>query len=150
VSKPSRSLFPFSYTQQRLHGLAGEAYPPPSGADHRGRPRLAPDLLGVCACFLSSCRARAHTKWCPVQQSRAHRRSSGEAPPRLPCLRCARQRPLHTRVQDCAIARERFRSKRGVPLRCGLLWTREPSSRRGARLHQPLDLRSMAQPSLFH
>jgi hypothetical protein len=62
-------FFPFSYSQQRLHGLAGEADPPPSGAGRRGRPHLAPDLLGVCACFLSSCRACARTKWCPVGQS---------------------------------------------------------------------------------
>jgi hypothetical protein len=61
---------PFSYAQQQLHGLAGEADPPPSGAGHRGRSRLAPDLLGVCPCFLSSCKARACTKWCHVRQSR--------------------------------------------------------------------------------
>jgi hypothetical protein len=55
--KPPRSFFSISCAQQRLHGLAGEADPHPSGAGRRGRPQLALDLLGVCACFLSSSRA---------------------------------------------------------------------------------------------
>jgi hypothetical protein len=45
------ALFPFLCAQHRLHELAGEADPLPSGADRRGHCSLSPGSLGLCACF---------------------------------------------------------------------------------------------------
>jgi hypothetical protein len=94
-------------------------------------------------------RAHARVKRRPVQRSRVRRQSSGEAPPRRPCLRRAHCRASHARVLGRAICGEWSGSRTPSRFKAGPPWTCEPRPRLGPRLPQPLDQRSMAQPSRF-
>jgi hypothetical protein len=61
----------------------------------------------------------------------------------------ARHRASHAQVLSRAIGGRWLGSRTPSRVMIGPLWTREPRPRRGPQLHQPLDQRSMAQPSLF-
>jgi hypothetical protein len=112
-------------------------------------PAPPPDPVGLLACSPATRRAHVHAKWRPEQQDRVRRRVPGEAPPCRPCLRRRRRRIPHARVQDPWIYDGRSGARTPSRLKTGPPWACGPRPRLGPRHPQPLDRRTMAQPSRF-
>jgi hypothetical protein len=117
--------------------LTGEADLPPSGAGHRGRPRL-PLIPWACSraspIRVALARARfGHWEPLPEAAPAEHRRT----PLHRSQFRCAHRRAPHARVLGRWILHGRIWSERGVPLWCGPPWTRAPGSRRGPPQPRP-------------